>query len=75
MRDRWLTLIRQILPFALGGVVSLAIGQATDLGYQTLGNGPGSTAPIIGDSLGLLVCAVATWIAVRQIRDGAPSRC
>jgi hypothetical protein len=67
--------ICRILPFALGGLVSLTIAQATDLGYQTLGNGPGSTAPIIGDAIGLLACGIAAVVAFRQIRGGALTRC
>ncbi len=75
MRNRWHTFNRRLLPFALGGVVSLAIAQAIDLGQQTLANGGGHIAPLIGDSVGLLACTICACIAVRQIRSGALSRC
>lgn len=75
MRNRWHLFKRPLLPFALGGVVSLAIAQAIDLGQQALGNGGGQIAPLVGDSVGLLTCTVCACIAVRQIRGGALSRC
>jgi hypothetical protein len=75
MKDKCLTFTRRALPFLLGAVVSLAIAQAIDLGYQTLGNGPGSAAPIIGDSVGLLACTISAFFAFRQIRGGRLSGC
>jgi hypothetical protein len=68
MTKRCLTISRRIAPIALTVVVSLAVAHGIGLGEQTLGSGPGSTAAIIGNSAGLICCAISAWFGMRQLR-------
>ncbi|HEX4306485.1 MAG TPA: hypothetical protein VHZ54_10635 [Solirubrobacterales bacterium] len=68
MIKNWTTHTRWIVPLAFTAAISLALGHAVDLGEQTLGSGPVSTAAVIGDLAGLLCCVASVVLGLRLLR-------
>jgi hypothetical protein len=52
---------------ALTAVFSLASAHLVDLGSQILGSGPASTPALIGDTAGLICCAVSAGYGLRRV--------
>jgi hypothetical protein len=66
MKKRLITPYSLII-LALTAVFSLASGHLVDLGEQLLGSGPPSTLALVGDTVGLIACAVSAWFGVRAL--------
>jgi uncharacterized membrane protein len=60
-----LTSRRLLVPLACTAVVSLMIAHLIDLGTQTLGSGPASTAAVVGDLASLAGCALSVALGLR----------
>jgi hypothetical protein len=61
---------RILIAIAFSAVVSLTIGNLIDLGVQTLGSGPTSTAAVVGDLAGLVACLASVVLGRRFYRRG-----
>jgi hypothetical protein len=66
MKKRLITRYSLII-LALTAVVSLASGHLVDLGEQLLGSGTPSALALVGDTVGLIACAVSAWFGVRAL--------
>jgi hypothetical protein len=56
-----------LIGIALTAVFSLAAGHLVDLGNQIFDSGPVSTLALVGDTLGLITCAVSAWFGLRYL--------
>jgi hypothetical protein len=59
---------RWIAPLTFTAAISLALGHAVELGEQTLGSGPASTAALVGNLVGLIACAASVGFGLRRVR-------
>jgi hypothetical protein len=57
-----------LVALAFGAVISLTVGHLIDLGVQTLGSGPASTAAVVGDLAGVAACLVSVALGLRFAR-------
>jgi hypothetical protein len=56
-----------LIVIALTAVFSLAAGHLVDLGVQILGSGPTSTLVLVGDTAGLIACAISALFGLRHL--------
>lgn len=56
-----------LIVIALTAVFSLAAGHLIDLGAQILGSGPTSTLALVGDTAGLIACAISALFGLRHL--------